>query len=714
MSGSLSSLKKDIAKQKDIFRLAAMIYSETSGTVSESETQLQIVKCMFIATGNEYLTRSEMITHILNLYKYHVTEDELDFLIKKSRGVFQSVKRDGVEAYCLTTQAKDECTESQAKNIDSFVDKFVEEFGIVEAEKCKSAIHMYLYELTTTNINTYRVLLTGKTGEQFTNSEIMVDVFDLNDEEKEFVNKFLSWDNIEKNIALSNLVYCCLEYCLLINGDSPNSLLKNFIKRREVYLDTNIIFRALGINGESRKQVILAFLNKCKQAKLKLIIAHNTQKEFFDTIDYYISQIMRFPKGTLPPGAYEQITDYNIYAFFEKWSKDRPNVSLLYFRTYIKSLYLTLVKQYNITDGEKIPREIYDSDTFKEVRNTYSSSIKRTKQELKEIYVSEDDRYSSRDSHDAAVVRYIELQREKYGENKDVFLASSDKCLRYWDINRQECQYPVVIYPSQLFLILLKTCGRSQDDYNSFVHFINIKPTSKQISPDKAHIILSGISSITEDIETQENLIASVFDDDFQSIIKYSASDEELYQKVQEKSKCYLDEELRQSKMRLELLEKDSGDQKAEILELKGKLANKDKAMTKTQVDRDSKAAELEKNRDKITKFAETKIQPLYIWKTIIAPIILAMLTVSLVIFIALHFFFGDKTWNFAVIFYNWVKETPFGLWTGDFMYTIDFVFISILGYALKRWMRNPFDKFRREETRMQMVEDFIKNNNLG
>ena len=46
-------------------------------------------------------------------------------------------------------------------------------------------------------------------------------------------------------------------------------------------------------------------------------------------------------------------------------------------------------------------------------------------------------------------------------------------------------------------------------------------------------------------------------------------------------------------------------------------------------------------------------------------------------------------------------------------MYTIDFVFLSILAYALKRWMRNPFDKFRREETRMQMVEKFIKKNNL-
>lgn len=256
------TLKKDIAMQADIFRLAATIYSLENSAISESETQLQIIKCMFIATGNEYLTHSEMISQILNIYKYHITEEELIFIIKKSCGVFQSIKKDESDAFCLTAQAKKECIDSQEKNIDSFVDLFIEEFDIVDAEKCKNAIHMYLYELTTTNINTYRILMTGKTGEQFNSSEIMVDVFDLTDEEKTFVNRFLSWDNIEKNVALSNLVYCCLEYCLLINGDSPNTLLKNFIKRREIYLDTNVIFRALGINGESRKQVILAFLDK--------------------------------------------------------------------------------------------------------------------------------------------------------------------------------------------------------------------------------------------------------------------------------------------------------------------------------------------------------------------------------------------------------------------------------------------------------------------
>ena len=286
MSVLSTPLRNEIASQKDIFRLAATIYSETSDVVSDAEAQLQIIRCMFAAIGNEYLDKNEIIAKLLDIYKYHISEDEVEAIIKKSRGVFQSVTKDDCKAYCLTQQAYTDCIDAQKHNIDSFIDLFVAEQGIVDKESCKNAIHMYLYELTTTNINSYRILLAGKDGTQFASNELSVDVSDLTDAEKQQVHDFLCWDNPEKNAALGNLVYCCLEYCLLINGDSPNKLLKEFIKRREVYLDTNVVFRALGINGVSRKKVVTAFLNKCKQAKIKLIISHATKKEFLDTINY--------------------------------------------------------------------------------------------------------------------------------------------------------------------------------------------------------------------------------------------------------------------------------------------------------------------------------------------------------------------------------------------------------------------------------------------
>lgn len=712
MSVLSTPLKNELASQKDIFRLAATIYSETSDVVSDAEAQLQIIKCMFVATGNEYFDKSEIIAKLLDIYKYHISEDEVGAVIKKSRGVFLSITKDDSIAYCLTPQVYADCIEAQKNNIDSFIDLFIAEHGIVDKESCKNAIHVYLYELTTTNINSYRILLAGKDGTQFTSNELSVDVSDLTDAEKQLVHDFLCWDNPSKNTALGNLVYCCLEYCLLINGDSPNKLLNGFIKHREIYLDTNMVFRALGINGASRKKVITAFLNKCKQAKLKLIISHATKKEFFDTIGYYVSQMEHYPSGNIFSGAYEQITDFNIFAFYEDWHQQHPQLPLKYFIIYIKSMYMDIVKDYGIDDDERIPAVIYHSDNFKDARNKYSASIKNIKQRIKESYLADDYSYTQRDSHDATVVRYIELLREKSKE-KDVFLVSSDKALRLWDMNRHDVDYPVVIYPSQLFLILLKTCGRSEDDYDSFVSFINIRPFSKQISPENAHIILAGISSITEDIKVQKHLVAAVYDDDFQNVIKSSHSDADLYEKVQKISQNYLEEELQKKNTELENLQADISRYGVEGKELQEKIDIQENALAERKHVIEQQTEQIKRKQDQIIALAERKILPKYVWQNYAVPLLLSFLTVFFLVFVLLQFFWDNKEWNFAVLFYNWIKTTFFGKAVGDFVYLIDAVFGGTLWYILKKWMKNPFDRNSMESSKLNLIQNYIKKNNL-
>ena len=698
--------------QKDIFRLAAAIYSESNDVVSDAEIQLQIIKCMFVATGNDYLTKSEIISKLLEIYKYHISEDEVDNILRKTKGVFQAITKDDEKAVCLTQSAYSECEEAQKNNIDSFIDAFITEKEIANPEKCKSAIHVYLYELTTTNINSYRVLLAGKDGTQFSSSELSVDVSCLSDAEKQLVHDFLAWDNIAKNAALGNLVYCCLEYCLLINGDSPNSLLKGFIRRREIYLDTNVIFRALGINGVSRQNVVTTFLRKCKQAKLKLLISHSTRTEFFDTIGYYVSQMEYYPRGDIYSGAYEEIADYSIFAFYENWRQEHSQMSLKYFVAHIKSLYLKLIKDFGIEDDVKIPGTIYHSGEFKDVRNRYSASIKSVKQGIKADYLADDYHYSNRDSHDATVVRYIELLREKSAD-KDIFLASSDRALRLWDMNRLDGEYPVVVYPSQLFLILLKTCGRSDNDYDSFVSFINIRPSSKRVSPENAHIILSGISSITEDISAQEHLVEAVFSDDFQNVIKNSTSDMDLYEKVQRISQNYLDEELRKKDATIVALQADVSRYGIEGKALQDKIDEKDTALTESNRTIQRQDEEIKQKQGRILSHAERKTQPKYIAKTYVIPVLLALLVLAFVLFILLQFIYKDEKWNFAVAFFDWTKATYFGTYVGDYIYTIDLALAAIVGWLLKKWMVNPFNKELNELRKMELVQRYIKDNHL-
>ncbi len=723
MSVVSAPLKNDIAARKDIFRLSAVLFSETHDVFSTSDAQIQMVKCMFAKLDNKPMSKSEIIAGLLDVYKYHVSEDEIIGLIRKSKKTFQTIIEDNSESFRLTDDTYKQTLELQKKGIDFYIDQFIDGKKIEDGEKCKDAIHKYLYELTTTNINSYRILLLGNQGEAFRDSDISVDITDLDAVEKVFVHDFLEWDDAAKNAALANVVYTCLEYCLLVSGDSPNSLMKGIIRQRVIYLDTNVIFRALGINGESRKKVIHAFLKKCQQAKFKLVISAHTKKEFIETTNIYIDNIKKYPRGIVDPEAYEYFSDYNLYAFYSSWHHTHPAMSLKYFRIYLDGIYDEFVKQYAIIDDEKIPQSIFTSHNFGPTRNTYAQSIQRKKQEnrAERNWIQD---INPNNNHDATIIRYIELLRETQGDEKDIFLVSTDKVLRSWDMSRLDTKYPIVIYPSQLFVILVKLCGRSDDDYKSFVSFINIKPKSQQITAEKANIILSGISSITEDIEKQRGIIKAAYGGDFQQIIQHSHSDSELYESAQRYSMNYLESELGVATSKLDMATQVISEQSETISGLQAEVsgvttraaaqadqASRNEAGYKDEITKLNNKQE--QQREKVCKFAEKKIKPIFNLRWYVIPVLILFYSLCVVVFIALQILWCDETWNIVTKILGYIADTTFGKNISEYVAVIDTAAVALIGVLFKCLWLNPWDKAKKKEDMLKRVDNYIKEHDL-
>ena len=122
---------------------------------------------------------------------------------------------------------------------------------------------------------------------------------------------------------------------------------------------------------------------------------------------------------------------------------------------------------------------------------------------------------------------------------------------------------------------------------------------------------------------------------------------------------------------------------------------------------------EIKRKQEQILSLAERKTLPRYIVTTYAVPLLLAMLTLTYLVFIALQFVHKEETWNIAVMFFEWVKTTYFGELVGDFVYAIDGVFAFVIGWLLRKWMVNPFDKDKNELRRMDYVQHYIKNNHL-
>lgn len=139
-------LKNDIAMQKDIFRLAASLYAQTSNTFSTTEAQMQMVKCIFIKNENLPLDYDGIISELLSIYKYHISEDEIISIIKRNKKVFSITYYDGHEQFYLTDEIYTQVSEAQKLNIDFYIDKYIQTARIPDGERCKEAIHRYLYE----------------------------------------------------------------------------------------------------------------------------------------------------------------------------------------------------------------------------------------------------------------------------------------------------------------------------------------------------------------------------------------------------------------------------------------------------------------------------------------------------------------------------------------------------------------------------------------
>lgn len=693
--------KNETITQKEIFRLAATLFVNVSNSYSTADTQLQMIKLAFFEKANSLMDCNEIAAEVLELFKYHISEDEIIAAISRNKDVLQETKDSGRKTYCLAPESYDELAAADKRTIDYYIDQYAKE-KVKDCSLCMDAIHRYLYELTTTNINTYQVLLAGKQGADYSDSDLTVDTDSFSDDEILLIKDFLDWDNEEKNESVGNIVFCCLEYCLLVNGDSPNGLLKDVIRQREIYLDTNIIFRALGIDGPARKKVVLAFLDKCKQANLIILVSSQTKTEFDEAINHYISQIKQYPRGSVFLGAYEQLSGYTIFSYFEEWRATHKELSPDSFKLYINSAYLSLVSKYEIIDNERIPDDIYISDDFKEYRNSYTKSIKAAKQSARLFYYDSYDGYSKTDSHDASVIRYIEIKRALDKNKKEIFLVSSDKALRYWDMSRDGNDYPIVIYPSQLYLMLIKLCGRAENDYESFVSFINIRPKSQQISPEKANAIISGISTITEDITTQKLLVSAVYNEEFQDIIHHSNTDLELYENAKEYSARYLDEEL---KKREQEIEQKSG----QIDRLSDDLSIQEDKLSNAEGTIQAKEEELKKKNEQLRKLAEKHINPIYVWKRTVVPCILGLASLLFVVFILLQFIYTNESWNFAVKFYNWASGTYFGQKVGDYVYLIDAVFAGVLWFFLKKFYKNPFNKSSKKQYKDELIDSYIK-----
>jgi len=676
-------------ESSNIFRLAAVLYADNNYNVKRESIIKKIIDTVFLNNCNNECTIYEISDFCAKEYGINIAESEIADIIFSKYENHYNISKDNVGQIRINLTIErfnNVLNKDKNNNILNFIEKFISDNSIEDMEFGRKTLLKFLYELFTSNLNSFEFILNANKDI----SDFSIDYKEYDLEEKKIINQFLNYKDSDKNKAIFDIANYALEYCL-ITGNNNELYLKG-LRNKKLYLDTNIIYRALGINGEERKNRTRNFLKKCYEVGQELRISKYTDIEFQESIDFYIKQIDKYSiNGKVHPSVYEHYAGgCDIYLYYYDWRNRQINNNLELFRAHIKSQYEQFKKEFSVFIDYRSQLD-ENNPKISEIINQYSESLEKYKlKSVKNIY----------DSKNIALIREKRIKKSKnFYKFLDTpyFFISTDQKLRDWNYENLSEEIPIVILPSQWFNILLRYISRTNDDYRSFVSFLNMKQNYPTIDSDKLHIILSGIGEITETIEQQEYFAKVLIEDKINNII-FEANDDIVYEKTKEYVKDTLEKEL-------EIVKQELSYTREEIEKVSKKLADKTDEDNKYN----EKIRELTNEKEQlidiiINKEVEKDIKK---WKRQAIILIPIQLIIILIGFFEL--FFSNWQHNYIYKFLSWITYTRED-WTKEIVYALNYaLLIGISGLIIRTIYKRLISRQHVESYRNKLIEKYTE-----
>ena len=638
-------------QQKNIFRMAAIVYGRSAKGVSLNKSYQKVVDDALFCYGKGSISLTDLIVYINSHYGLLYSSKEIVDLVtgRDSSEKYHTYYEREELIISLTVEYKNKLTLiCQEKTLYNYIDEFFD-CGVENEnrDKGKEIILRFLYDMFTSNLEGYKLILQEKFNAATDNTS-------FTDEEKEVINGFLYWPNDNKNKAIFDLAGFALEYCMMTNKKNTSLNTQN-LKNKSFFIDTNILYRAIGLNGDNLKTRAHLFLSKFNDVGEELVISQSTYVEFVDSVDYYIGKIDKSLRPRVNSNVLmEFIDEDSVYLYYCKWRIGRVNCDPNYFRDWIMSEFNTLCDQYEIT---------------REVNYPYVREDKKT--ELDElassIYSYSVDKPITSAIYDAENVLWVEEKRKGCMDDiyqAKAFLLSSDNSLRRWDYQRNSNRVPIVMSPNQWLSIILHYVERTSDDYKSFVSFLTLTIKREVLPIEKLSLIVTGISQTTSDIESQQYLVRNFIERKTFDEVESMSDDEleesaEVFAKSELESRIEgLEERQKESEIALNRTRQALSDTKNELKRVKlskGKELEQAKASLSI-VNKEMKQFE----NDNVELRAQLQKNKLSLWRGF--KIAYGVVVILLALFACLMvFLWKDCWWNYFnkfVVFLDGNKES--------------------------------------------------------
>ena len=498
----------------------AIIFEDSHSTTFMTNLE-KMIELVLNAKNPQPMLVSEILTDLSTIYNLNFTEIEVTQAIESKWGLDRivccnySVKKVDDKKYILTQKAIDDI-ESKTNQISvlEICQAFLCENPDIKInpEDMEKLVNRYFYRCFNSNAITIMQLLK----QEYTDGVLLSDNdmdLQFSDAEKLILNSFIYWENNEKDKFVYKMVSCCFDYCTM-TAKKDEAIYETVFQNKFFVLDTNIIFRAMGINQDNRKTVINAFINKCKEVGITLVVTNETRAEIQNTINYNIDRIRDLTSGSAPvkPKFLREFgnAQYNedFYQFYCNWCHE-PNHKIGDIEGFRKDLLKIADKVCMKFKNETYSTfRILNKSTF----DSYTSDLQKYKNVRRGYVIREETVQTDVDNF-----MYVVDQNQNMGDQDffalNYFLISADHSFCNWAKNIRKGAIPVVVLPSVWYSIILHYGGRAanNDDYAAFTRFLNFSlAINESEQNEKKTILLQKVSRLNEPVDVKEEILIDV------------------------------------------------------------------------------------------------------------------------------------------------------------------------------------------------------------
>lgn len=546
----------------DILRLACLIQDRDNQDFKR--VVLSIVFELLYENSNVDLKADELFQATITKSKEPIDRDFFDGLMTNSKS-FIITNTEDEPLVRLSPEKFNEVENSISEfsiepSIDSFINanKLNPEFNQSIIAILYQSIYENIYAFNPSNTET---LIPDVVKKSFTQEEL--DAF----------NAFLEHDDPQKNRRLYNQFVKAIEFAILTSGQGVKKFTDQIYTDKSYILDTNIIFRMLGVGGKERQETILNLIESCIKQGVKFKYTLRTHKELNNTLD---ASIIKISKGEQTKKI-EIIQDLVAEAphffnddFIVQYSRLKNSKTVNSPEQYgieMKTRFKSLCKKYGIEQADlKIKLENYEVGLFAKKLISERKKLTNYRYSLKQATV---------DSYNVLYVRKKRGENNfNYSEVKSFYLTT-DRGLNKILSEDPTIKIPATILPSQLFAIHNPLTSDNEDDldYSNFFSFVKRRTSEFKHRGRDVFSFIQQAQVYSTDKEEIKELILT-FTDERYNHSKTDAVNENVIVRFKDFAKTYFDKRLDE----IENIEK-----KFEEIEEKGKAEiqrNLDKSKT--------------------------------------------------------------------------------------------------------------------------------------